>query len=243
MKNKLHIPFFLLIHLILSALLLTSCSDSSEKSAPPPFPDGEASSFSFFDVGRHTLLSKDLRNRLNTLLGNEAVETRTTIDLTINSDSFFKTHFSHFYQLNKKLNSETGERVEHNTVNIVFRYAETRELPFDYVCFLFSDDTKRPLLIKARFKTDELNIKTRLYNEYGKPEIIMWNRNKGKSLCWKKESDILVLSFVPDEFGNIEYELIIYFTHALEDLVNKEQKEKAEKEGKLNSPLFSNKTP
>ncbi|MEA2060661.1 MAG: hypothetical protein U9P10_09200 [Thermodesulfobacteriota bacterium] len=240
MKNKLHIPFFLLIHLILSALLLTSCSDSSEKSAPPPFPEDEASSFSFFDVTRHTILSKALRNRLNTLLGNEAVETRTTIDLTINSDSFFQTHFSHFYQLNKKLNSETGERVEHNTVNIVFRYAETRGLPFEYVGFLFSDDTKRPLMIKARFKTDDLNIKTRLYNEYGKAETIMWNRKKGKSLCWRKDMDILVLSFVPDEFGNIEYELVIYFAHALEALVDKEHEEK---EKKINPPLFSNKTP
>ncbi|MEA1967436.1 MAG: hypothetical protein U9N77_04385, partial [Thermodesulfobacteriota bacterium] len=163
---------------------------------------------------------------LSNTLGDDSVETKSTIDLRINNREFFKKTFPYFQELNQKLNSRTGERIEHDTINIVFRYARTKNLPLDYVGFLFSKRTKYPLLIKVHFKNDDLNIIKTLYERYGTPEIIPWKQENGKSLCWKKARDILVLSFVPDEFGNPEYEIVIYFANALESLITTEQQKR-----------------
>ncbi|HKK90289.1 MAG TPA: hypothetical protein VJ936_02750 [Desulfobacteraceae bacterium] len=225
------------VALILSVFLLftLSCSDNGENSSQPQVED-QKPTFSFFEVGKNSLLSNKLRNDLSKMLGDDAVETRTTIDLTINNKAFFEKHFPHFYRLNRQLNSQTGERVEHNTVNIAFRYAETKNLPFEYAGFLFSRYTNQPLLIRANFKKDQLSIIDTLKEKYGPPKILPWDRKAGRSLCWRKEKDLLVVSSIPGEFGNPDYEMAIYFAHALERLIATEQ-QKNEKKNAPKSPV------
>ncbi|MFO7750561.1 MAG: hypothetical protein R6V54_10765 [Desulfobacteraceae bacterium] len=232
-KKTLHLPAALILSLFL--LFFLSCSDSGENSSQPPVAD-QKPTFSFFEVGNNTLLSKKLRKNLSKILGDEAVETRTTIDLTINNKTFFEKHFPYFYQLNRQLNSQTGERVEHNTINIAFRYAETKNLPFEYAGFLFSQYTDQPLVIRVSFKKDQLSIINALKEKYGPPKILPWDRKAGRSLCWRKEKDLLVVSSLPGEFGYVDYEMVIYFAHALERLIATEQ-QKIKKKNAPQSPV------
>jgi len=217
------ISFFVII--IMLILLSVSCGDKEETGPPRPAPE-HSDSFTFFDIGKNTIISGNVRERLNKTLGDDAIERRNILDLEINYKGFLKEYFADFDKLNEKLNSPLGERVEHNTVKLMYRYMQNKNVSFDYVELVYSEYTRRPVLIKIHFKKDGLNTIETLKQKYGAPESINWGGETSKSLYWKKNNDLLILSFVPDQFGKPKCQIIIYFKNALEKLLKDEQKEK-----------------
>lgn len=202
-----------------------SCGDKQETAPPQPSPE-HSDSFTFFDIGENTIISGKVREGLNKILGDDAIEPRNIIDLEINYEGFLKEYFEDLDKLNKKLNSPLGERVEHNTVKLMYRYMQNKNNSFEYVELVYSEYTRRPVLIKIHFKKDGLNTIETLKQKYGAPESIKWGGETSKSLYWKKNNDLLILSFVPDQFGRPKCQIIIYFKNALEKLLKDEQKEK-----------------
>ncbi|MBW2605007.1 MAG: hypothetical protein JRE28_11945 [Deltaproteobacteria bacterium] len=206
-------------------LLSVSCGDKQETAPPLPAPE-HSDSFTFFDIGENTIISGKVRKGLNKILGDDAIEPRNIIDLEINYKGFLKKYFTDLDKLNKKLNSPLGERVEHNTVKLIYRYMQNKNVSFDYVELVYSEYTRRPVLIKIHFQKDVLNTIETLKQKYGAPESIKWGGETSKSLYWKKSNDLMILSFVPDQFGKPKCQIIIYFKNALEKLIKNEQKEK-----------------
>jgi hypothetical protein len=202
-----------------------SCGDKQKTEPPQPAPE-HSDSFTFFDIGKNTIISGKVRERLNKILGDDAIEPRNIIDLEINYEGFLKDYFADLDKLNKKLNSTLGERVEHNTVKLMYRYMQNKNVSFEYVELVYSEYTRRPVLIKIHFKKDALNTLETLKEKYGAPESINWGGETSKSFYWKKSNDLLILSFVPDQFGNPKCQIIIYYKNALEKLLEDEQKEK-----------------
>lgn len=202
-----------------------SCGDKQETAPPQPAPE-HSDSFTFFDIGKNTIITGKVREGLNKILGDDAIEPRNIIDLEINYEGFLKEYFADLDELNKKLNSPLGERVEHNTVKLVYRYMQNKNVSFEYVELVYSEYTRRPVLIKIHFKKDALNTIETLKEKYGVPESIKWGGKTSKSLYWKKSNELLILSFVPDRFGKPKYQIIIYFKDALEKLLKDEQNEK-----------------
>jgi hypothetical protein len=205
--------------------LNVSCGDKEETGPPRPAPE-HSDSFTFFDIGKNTIISSNVRESLNKTLGDDAIEPRNILDLEINDKGFLKQYFADFDKLNKKLNSPIGERVEHHTVKLMYRYMQNKNVSFDYVEIVYSEYTRKPVLIKIHFKKDGVKTVETLKQKYGTPESINWGGESSKSLYWKKNNDVLILSFVPDQFGNPEYQINIYFKNALEKLLEDEQKEK-----------------
>jgi len=205
--------------------LSVSCGDKEETGLPRPAPE-QSDSFTFFDIGKNTIISGNVRERLNKTLGDDAIERRNILDLEINYKGFLKEYFTDLDKLNKKLNSPLGERVEHNTVKLMYRYMQNKNVSFDYVEVVYSEYTRRPVLIKIHFKKDGLNTIETLKQKYGAPESINWGGETSKSLYWKKSNDLLILSYVPDQFGKPKFQIIIYFKNALEKLLKDEQEEK-----------------
>ena len=206
-------------------LYSVSCGDKQETEPPQPAPE-HSDSFTFFDIGENTIISGKVREGLNKILGDDAIEPRNIIDLEINYEGFLKEYFVDLDELNKKLNSPLGERVEHNTVKLTYRYMQNKNVSFEYVELVYSEYTQRPVLIKIHFKKDELNTIEALKQKYGAPESIKWGGEASKSLYWKKSNDLLILSFVPDRFGKPKCQIVIYFKSALEKLLKDEQLEK-----------------
>lgn len=202
-----------------------SCGDKQETEPPQPAPE-HSDSFTFFDIGKNTIISGKVREGLNKLLGDDAIEPKNIIDLKINYEGFLKEYFADLDKLNKKLNSPLGERVEHNTVKLMYRYMQNKNVSFEYVELVYSEYTRRPVLIKIHFKKDALNTIETLKQKYGAPESINWGGETSKSFYWKKSNDLLILSFVPDQFGKPKCQIVIYFKNALEKLLEDEQKEK-----------------
>jgi hypothetical protein len=217
------VSFFVIIIMVI--FLSVSCGDKEETGPPPPAPT-PADSFTFFDIGKHTIISGKVRESLNKTLGDDAIERRNILDLEINYQGFLKEYFADFDKLNKQLNSPLGERVEHNTVKLMYRYMQNKNVSFDYVELVYSGYTQRPVLIKIHFKKNGAKTLETLKQKYGAPERIIWDGETSKSFYWKKSNDLLIQSFFPDQFGKPKCQIIIYFKNALEKLLEDEQTEK-----------------
>ena len=218
------------IAFIISCLpILVSCDDNHDSADQPPRPT-DTGSFTFFDLAETTKLTNGVRSDLSSKLGRDAIERRSILDLEINYEGFLKKYFPDLEVLNQKLNSPPGERVEHNTVKLMYRYAQKKNMPFNLVELVFSDYTKTPVLFKINFKIDEANTVETLQEKYGLPQVVDWKEKNGKSMFWKKNGDFLIASRIPDRFGNINHQIVIYYIGNLKQLIDTEIKEKEEQE-------------
>ncbi len=217
---------FLIIVLI---PILISCSDSQEQDDSTAPAAVMPESFTFFDLGINSRLNKKVRQELGNKLGRDAIEHRSIMDLEINYKGFLQNYFPGLNELNQQLNFPPGERVEHNTVKLMYRYALKKNVPFDYVEFVFSDYTKAPLLFRINFRDDDAGIINTLESKYGQPQDVDGKEENEKSVYWIKNGDFLIISQVPDQFGHPKYQIVIYFVKNLEQLIDTKKKKRKEK--------------
>lgn len=232
LKSKIfQMPTAILAIIILIVLVVfVDCSKKTEnsgKETTEKSPEG----FTFFDLGENTQFSNDIRSRLREKLGSDAKESWVTLDLSLNYQGFLQTHFPVLHELNKKLNSPLGERVEHDTTKLTFRYAQKKNVPFKLVQLVFSNYTNRPLLIYVKSTEEGSGVVDTITKKHGVPKTIDWDQEEGRSLYWEKNKSILVISISNDRFGNPEYQTNIYYVSNLEELLwREEQQAKKEEE-------------
>jgi len=206
-----------------------ACSDSQEPDDSTAPAAVMPESFTFFDLGINSRLNNKVRQELGNKLGRDAIEHRSIMDLEINYIGFLKQYFPDLNELNQRFNFPPGERVEHNTVKLMYRYATKKNVPFDYVELVFSNYTKTPIMFRINFRDDEAGIIKTLESKYGQPQVVSWKEENGKSMYWIKSSDFLIVSQVPDQFGNPRYQIAIYFVRNLEQLIAAEKEGRKEK--------------
>ena len=215
--------------IILLLPLLLACGDDRDTTDSSETPAAQMG-FTFFELGNNTILTKSIRNSLTDKLGRDAIERRSILDLDINYRGFLMDYFPDLAELNRKLNFPPGERVEHNTVKLMYRYARKKDVPFDLVELVFSDYSQKPILFKISFKVDEGNTVEALKEKYGMPESINWQKENGRSMVWKMSGDTLILNLIPNRFGAYDYQIVIYYTENLQQLIEMERKEKEARE-------------
>ncbi|MGB9438054.1 MAG: hypothetical protein WCB15_08935, partial [Desulfobacterales bacterium] len=220
LRNKISFIYALFSLLIISILI--SCGEDRESAQTAP-GTANLESFTFFELGTNTKLTDNIRKDLGEKLGRDAIERRSILDLNTNYAGFIKKYLPNINELNRKINFPPGERVEHNTVKLMYRYAQRKNTPFDYVELVFSEYTKTPLLIKINFQIDETGIVETLKTKYGPPQVIDWKEENGKSMVWRKNMDLLLVSEVPDQFGRHGYQIVIYFVQNLNRLIEIEK--------------------
>ena len=215
--------------LVLSVWIFSGCGDKQE-----PATDQNArepsEGFTFFELGKNSRFSDSVRKNLNRQLGNDAIAKRSLLDLEINYYGFLQEYFPTLHALNIQLNPPTRARVDHNILKLMYRYARKKNLPFDYVELIFSNYTQLPLFFKINFKEDEASIVQTLKTKYGEPRVIDWKNGNGQSMVWRKNNDVLIVSLVPDQFGNPEYQIRIFFVKNIQALLEKEKAEKEKQE-------------
>ncbi|MFZ1201002.1 MAG: hypothetical protein WAO07_12610, partial [Desulfobacterales bacterium] len=210
------------------ALLLLSCS--TDERPPAESSKSQTDGITFFDVGADTVFSDALRERLRKSLGPDAIEYRGTMNLAFNEKGFLQRHFAGLAQLNQRLNTPPGERVEHDTVKLVYRYAARENLPFSYVELVFSNSTGKPLYIQIRSRKDLADIIQTLEAKYGPPQAIDQPADAGRYFFWTDRGDVLLVAIVPTWRGDQESRMVIYYVDNLEKLIAAEEKERREKE-------------
>jgi hypothetical protein len=212
----------------LTAVMLLSCSADDQS---PDYSQSQTEGITFFDVGAETVFSDALRDRLRKNLGPDAITYRSTIDLEFNARGFLQRQFPILHDLNQRLNTPAGERVEHDTVKLMYRYAVKENLPFRYVELGFSNITGKPLFIQVRSR-DLSDIIRTLEEKYGSPQAIDQPADEGRFFFWSDRQDVLLVSIIPTWRGDKEYQLVIYYVDNLEKLVAVEEKERRQEESR-----------
>lgn len=215
----------------LALLMLSGCGEKKEPATEQKVRE-PSEGFTFFELGKNSRFSDSVRKDLNRQLGNDAIAKRSLLDFEINYYGFLREHFPALQALNLKLNPPTRARVDHNILKLMYRYARKKNLPFDYVELIFSNYTQLPLLFKIDFKVDEANVVQTLKTKYGEPRLIDWKDKNGQSMYWQKNSDFFIVSLVPDQFGNPEYQIRIFFVENIQAMLNQEMTEKEKREQK-----------
>jgi len=226
-KGLAAIPFGVLL------IVFLACGEGGER--PERSAPAGPESFTFFDVGRNSRFSEQLRKELSQKLGNDAVERRSIIDLEGPHKGFLAAYLPELEALNRRLNHPPGERVEHDVIRLMYRYARQKNAPFDYVELIFDSQSRSPLVFRIRFKADEAGLLEALRDKHGPPQTIDWGAENGQSQVWRKEQDVLMVSLVPDSFGGVDHNVTIYFTQNLNRWAEFEQALK-EKKSKEKSP-------
>jgi hypothetical protein len=215
-------PLIVSLTLLLVAAL-AGCGGEKQESDDGAKAGSGRESFTFFDIGATSEYSDATRRSLEKILGNDAMSHRNMIKLEINDNGFLKRHFPELDDLNRQLNSRIGDRIDHDTVKLMYRYARKRDVPFDFVEIQFSDHSGHPLTIDIRFGEDRLGTIRRLREKYGPPNQLEAEQESGKILFWRKGPDYLLVNMKPDQFGDVEHRIVIYFTENLRDLIRAEQ--------------------
>ena len=194
LQKKLQSKTFVFHHILilLAISILFSCGDNPEPGETATATD-KPESFTFFELGTNTTFSERIRKDLGNKLGRDAIERRSILDLDTNYAGFINKHLPKINELNRKINYPPGERVEHDTVKLMYRYPQRKNAPFDYVELVFSQHTKTPLLFKVNFRKDDTGIVETLKTKYGTPQIIEWKEENGTSMVWKKNTDVLLV--------------------------------------------------
>lgn len=190
-------------------------------------------SFTFFDIGSNTRFSSAVRGDLSGRLGSDAIAYRSQIDLTANSPEFMQAYFPELYALNLQLNYPPRERIEHNTIKVMYRYAQKAGVPFTSVETVFSGYSQRPLYFSIVVSHDGDNVIDALHHKYGPPEEIQGLKSSLKAGFWRKNNDLLLVSIRSDRYGNPEYHIMIYYVNSLEELLNIEKEEARQREDRI----------
>jgi hypothetical protein len=205
-----------------------SCGDSGDRTdgaAPRPTDEG----FTFFGLGRNSLYSERVRDELAEKLGNDAIEHRSIIDLAVNAKRLLPDHLPEIDAVNRQLNFPPGERVDHDVIRLMYRYARKKNTPFDFVDLIFDGQTLRPLVFRMHFKVDDAGMVESLRAKYGPPDRFADEAENSRWLVWRRERDALVVALIPDQFGEPTHHITLYFTGNLESLIASEQAAKERK--------------
>jgi len=220
----------IILGLVLSVIIGIILFKPTDKTTPGSFSaisDTTARGFTFLDLHADSILTDKVRDRLMEILGSEAVEKNTVLDLEMHFPGFLEKYFPALNELNKHLNFEDGRRtrIEHNTTKLIYRYSTA----FQYVELFFSNYTRKPLLFRIKAKRDGKDYLATLRQKYGEPQAITWQDQKGKSLFWTLEKDILILSLFTDQYGQPQFEIMICHVGNIENLLAAEKKESSQR--------------
>jgi hypothetical protein len=230
--KRLLVPIVVVVLIGLAGGILYFLSESNGNKTSGLGNEDQTDSFTFFGLGPSTKLSDKLRDRLETLLGEGSVETRTTIDLTLDGVKDFAGNFPRLLSLHQAMNYLPRQRVEHDTVQLTYRYARKQSVPFDRIRLVFSGQRRTPLFFSLYSKRDGADFIESIQKKYGAPTTIGGEDATSRTLYWQKENELLIISITRNRIGFNEYNFGIYYLDNLSALAETERqtREAAEKE-------------
>lgn len=191
--------------------------------ATSPGVQAPTQGFAFMELGAEAILSPALRQHLDERLGDGALEKIGTLDLTFDHRSLFQTVAPDIAELDRALNHNPRERVEHPIVRLTYRYPEYKDTPFDLVQLIFSRHDDRPLCFKIAFTREEADAAEALLAKYGPARSDTPLAGGGSLKRWEKPGQVMVLMQSADRLGRPTTDVMIYFIEAINALLTREK--------------------
>jgi len=199
---------------------------------------GDTTSFTFFDIGSNTPITKTVRETLSQKLGSETLAEWSPIDLSMNYGGFLQKYSNGLYELNLRLNDATGARIEHNTITLTYRYPPKDQSLFNYVRLMFSNYNQKPLFFIMQAQKEGPTLLNTLKTKYGEPTVNHWDKQEGVSYHWHKGKDVLIFSQSTNRIGNPEFHIHIYFVDNMNEMLLTEKKEALKKAQEVDRGVF-----
>jgi hypothetical protein len=196
--------------------LATGCGQDPETASRPS--DGEAGveTFTFFGLGRQSVLDQAARDRLKKELGAEAVARRGIVDLEFQGPGWLARYLPDLHALNRRLNKDFRERVEYDVLTLRYNYPTRNSPAFEKVRLVFDGQTRHPLYFEILANAAGAGILQVLEDKYGPPADR--GEEGAKVLLWEKNGDRLVVLPGINRLGQPEYLIGIYFVDRIESL-------------------------
>lgn len=211
-------PFRLLCLGLLLALLsiVAGCGQDPQTASRPAGGGAGGETFTFFGLGRQSVLDQAARDRLKDELGAEAVARRGLVDLEFQGPGWLARHLPDLHALNRRLNNEFRERVEYDVLTLRYNYPTRKSPAFEKVRLVFDGSSRHPLYFEILANAAGAEILRVLEDKYGPP---LDRGGEGeKVLLWEKQGDLLVVLPRINRLGQPEYLIGIYFVEAIESL-------------------------
>ncbi|MGD9330014.1 MAG: hypothetical protein PVJ53_01815 [Desulfobacterales bacterium] len=211
-----------LILLIAAGIALTRSQRDVPIAAPANVATAEPS-FTFFELDRGTILTRDLRKSLSEKLGSDAIAHSTPLDLTVFERAFMQAHLPVLDELNQQLNPRAGERKEHDTTRLTYHRATKQNLPFRFIELFFSNRTGLPLYFVINPTSDFEDTIATLTSKYGPPRMVPTEHADDSVRLWEREGDILAAITFRRRNGRLVQELRMVFVENLQQLIESEK--------------------
>jgi len=198
-------------------MLVSSCGKDPAPPVPATGAEAGIETFTFFGMGRQSVLDKATRDRLQRELGAEAVSRRGLVNLEFVSPGWLGRHIPVLDEMNRRLNADFRERVEHDVLTLRYNYPARNSPAFEKVSLVFHLATRRPLFFEILANEAGAGILDVLAQKYGPPRT--GSDAEGEVLLWDRHEDWLVVLPRPNRLGQPEYLIGIYFVPNIKTLL------------------------
>ncbi|MCW7754016.1 hypothetical protein OOT00_08455 [Desulfobotulus sp. H1] len=211
--------FFLLIAILVGSFLLIFLNQSNI-SIPRKAKQIPSESFTFFEVGENTILTKEKVRTLKKALGQHRLENLTPVYLDFVRRGWLATHFPETQPLHDFFEkNRLRDPIASNTLKLTYRYAHQKNVPFQNIHFVFSAYTNQPMSLFLRLPGRGEAIVSDLKTRYGEPRILdnASVHGPGPTLVWKHKNDLLVVTILWDRYGKPETHIFIAYLDNMKD--------------------------
>jgi len=216
-----------------AAIAVGGCRDKPH----PPVWENVPESFSLFDIGPNTLITKDVRDRLNDTLGNAGVNPNTTIDLELKYSGFLKSYYPELDRLNHRINPKDSVRKEYPATKLAFRNMKQKKALYNYVEIIFLNKASVPLMFQMTAEGNLDTLLDTLIQKYGAPRVVDLRDGKGKTYSWERNGDRLIVTQFISIYEQSEYYIMIVFANRLHQLLEAQKQEEEKKNRTLERTL------
>jgi hypothetical protein len=206
---------------------LGACSRESEAPADLTVDSGDQTEgFTFLGLGRSSLYSSNLREKLRQRLGHDVAERTMPLRLAIDPPGFVEQNLPGIARLDKRLNYAAWERIEQNIIRLTYRYAIKKGTPFKRVELVFSQYSDKPLMFYIQSGKSGGEMVATIKEKYGAYSEKPDDKREVTTLYWTRDDDVMAVTIGTDRFGDPEYHIWIFYGANLAELAATEEKKR-----------------
>ena len=179
----------------------------------------EEPKISFFEMDRYSVLTRKLRNQLKKRLGPDRLETWRPFELEVLPESVGRVSGAGSL-LSELSDAAFKELSGRHVLELSYRYAEKRGIPFSEIRLVFSGFDKKPLLVELFPRGDGKEAVAHIERRFGKMRDVVTTEDGILVRRWSDAGDLVLAARVKDRYGNPQERMAVIFSKNLATFVD-----------------------